>query len=226
MPGQAHALTFSCYRQRPFLLEERFCNFLAGAIDSARAAHAFDVWAYVFMPDHVHLVIYPRRNDHSISRILQAIKQPVSRKAIAFLREHRPADLERMATGHRRQPYQFWQRGGGYDRNITRIDTLIETIQYIHRNPVRRGLVETADQWRYSSAAQWHGTNAGPLAIDKEVFPDLLNPSPSWRLTLPTLAREPSHPYPGPDLPRRKTGILLDGWAGDLYAAYKTKHKY
>ena len=34
--------------------------------------------------------------------------------------------------------YRFWQRGGGYDRNITDPATLRVMIEYIHNNPVRR----------------------------------------------------------------------------------------
>jgi len=169
--GHAHALTFSCYQQHRLLLEDRFCRHLVDAIDAARSTHAFDLWAYVFMPEHVHLVLYPTCDDYSIARILQSSKQPVVRKALAFLREHRPAELERLATGQRRQTYQFWQKGGGYDRNITKVEILIETVRYIHSNPVRRGLVQTAEQWRYSSAGVWDGTWTGPLAIDRDSFP-------------------------------------------------------
>jgi putative transposase len=169
--GHAHALTFSCYGQCPLLSEERFCLYLVDAINAARSGHAFDLWAYVFMPDHVHLVLYPTRDDYSIARILQSIKQPVSRKVLAFLREHRPSDLERLATGQQTRAYQFWQKGGGYDRNITKVETLIETVRYIHNNPVRRGLVQTAEQWHYSSAGQWDGSAAGPITIDRDSFP-------------------------------------------------------
>jgi len=48
---------------------------------------------------------------------------------------------------------------------------LIEAIRYIHNNPVRKGLVETSDQWHYSSAAEWQGLGSGPLAIDRDSFP-------------------------------------------------------
>ncbi len=123
------------------------------------------------MPEHVHLVIYPKHNDYSVSRILQAIKQPVSRKAIALLRGQHSSELERFATGQRRQPYQFWQKGGGYDRNITRIETLIETVRYVHNNPVQRGFVTTPDQWLYSSAAAWQGVASGPISVDRSSFP-------------------------------------------------------
>ena len=169
--GQAHALTFSCYRKRAFLSKEQPCQWLVEAIDAAQRRHAFDLWAYVFMPDHVHLVVYPREDTYSISGILRSIKQPVSRKAVACLKAQRPDSLRLMATGQRARPYHFWQKGGGYDRNITQAHTLIETIRYIHNNPVRRGLVATPDQWRYSSAADWDGTGTGPLAIDWDRLP-------------------------------------------------------
>lgn len=171
VPGQAHAVTFGCYRGRAFLGRERTCRWLVGAINSARERYAFELWAYVFMPNHVHLILYPRREEYSISRILLAIKQPASRKAIGYLKMHEPDGLPLLATGQRSRPYHFWQKGGGYDRNITRVDTLIETMRYIHDNPVRRGLVDVAEQWRYSSAGDWEGTGPGPLSINRDSFP-------------------------------------------------------
>jgi REP element-mobilizing transposase RayT len=43
----------------------RTCQWLAEAIDEARTQHDFALWAYVFMPEHVHLIIYPRRDQES-----------------------------------------------------------------------------------------------------------------------------------------------------------------
>jgi putative transposase len=43
--------------------------------------------------------------------------------------------------------YRFWQRGGGYDRNITELATLLSMIDYIHHNPARRGLVKPPTDW-------------------------------------------------------------------------------
>ena len=58
--GHAHELTFCCYQRYKFLKAARTCEWLADAINIARVELQFDLWAYVFMPDHVHLVIYPR----------------------------------------------------------------------------------------------------------------------------------------------------------------------
>ena len=42
------------------------------------------------------------------------------------------------------ETFRFWQEGPGYDRNLDRVDTVLAAIDYIHRNPERRGLVDRA----------------------------------------------------------------------------------
>jgi putative transposase len=79
-PGHAHSLTFSCFSRRPFLSKDRSRRWLVEAIDRAREKHAFDLWAYVVMPEHVHLLIWPRKPVYSTSRMLTSIKLPVSIK--------------------------------------------------------------------------------------------------------------------------------------------------
>ncbi|NOZ23829.1 MAG: hypothetical protein GXP25_22350, partial [Planctomycetes bacterium] len=141
-PGHAHELTFSCFQRRSFLTKDRTRQYLAEAILKAKQKHQFDVWAYVFMPEHVHLLIWPRKDGYSISQILRSIKQSVSRRAIRYLRRNNPDGLNQLATGEARRPYRFWQAGAGYDRNVTSRDALLKMIDYMHNNPVRRGLVE------------------------------------------------------------------------------------
>jgi putative transposase len=169
--GQAHGLTFSCFHNQKFLSRPRTCQWLVMSILRAKEKHNFSLWAYVFMPDHVHLLIFPRNKEYSISKILQSIKQPVSSKAIAYLKENAPSALKKLSTGQKSRPYRFWQKGGGYDRNMTKVDTLIDSLRYIHLNPVRKKLVESPNGWYYSSAAQWDGLDAGPLPIDKSDWP-------------------------------------------------------
>ncbi|HCS51426.1 MAG TPA: hypothetical protein DIW81_07505, partial [Planctomycetaceae bacterium] len=60
-PGHAHELTFSCYHRYPFLKAERCCQWLADSIANARQKYKFQLWAYVFMPDHVHMIISPNK---------------------------------------------------------------------------------------------------------------------------------------------------------------------
>src|SRR6516225_4955404 len=55
-PGRAHELTFSCYRRLPLLSRDRTREWLIEAIQAARAQERFDLWAYVVMPEHVHIL--------------------------------------------------------------------------------------------------------------------------------------------------------------------------
>jgi REP-associated tyrosine transposase len=144
---------------------------LIASIEKARLQHNFSLWAYVFMPNHVHLIIFPKQNTFSISAILRSIKQPVSRRAIEYLKKENPQGLHYLLTQEKRVPYRFWQAGGGYDRNITVTKTLVKAIKYIHNNPVRKDLVSIATEWTYSSARQWSGEDSVPLSLDLEDFP-------------------------------------------------------
>jgi putative transposase len=171
--GHAHALTFSCFRRRQFLTRDRSQQWLVDAIEQGRIQHAFHLWAFVIMPEHVHLLIWPTSAEYSISRILTTIKQMVSKRALYFVRKHSPEFLAKMADI---QPngivqHRFWQRGGGYDRNLISPSVVWAEIDYIHANPVRRGLVSRPIDWYWSSACEYENPGNGPLSIDRESLP-------------------------------------------------------
>ncbi len=67
--------------------------------------------------------------------------------------------------------YRFWQRGGGYDRNLTEPHTISAEIDYLHMNPARRGLCERAVDWHWSSAADYLAVRQGPLVLHPESLP-------------------------------------------------------
>lgn len=172
-PGDAHALTFCCFRRQALLNTDRTRTWFLEALNAARAKHAFDLWAYVIMPEHVHLLICPREPIYSISEILGDIKQPVTRRAIIYLRTQVPAFLGRLRD---EQPsgkiaHRFWQRGGGFDRNLFKPEAIHAEIEYLHANPVRRGLVERPEDWPWSSARHFAGRVDVPLAVDVDSIP-------------------------------------------------------
>jgi REP-associated tyrosine transposase len=79
-PGHVHALTFSCVHRQPFLNKDRSRKWFIDAVERARTKHHFHVWAYVIMPEHVHLLIWPAAPDYDIGEILNSIKQSVSKR--------------------------------------------------------------------------------------------------------------------------------------------------
>ena len=174
VPGHAHYLTFSCWQGQALLSKDRTRRWLLESLEAARGEQGFDLWAYVIMPEHAHLLILPHPSSQ-ISRILRAIKEPLAKRAVAWIRHSVPDFLARMED---RQPngrccHRFWQPGGGYDRNIWTAKELHEKIRYVHNNPVRRGLVERAEDWLWSSCRAWEQGTDEPIAIDRETLPPL-----------------------------------------------------
>jgi putative transposase len=172
-PGHGHALTFSCFRRQPFLSKDRSRQWLVDAIDRARDKLHFHIWAYVIMPEHAHVLVWPTRPEYDISEILNSIKQSVAKRALIFVRRHASEFLPQMED---RQPngdvyYRFWQRGGGYDRNFIDPATAYQEVEYFHHNPVRRDLCIKPEDWYWSSAADYAGVRVGPLRLDRELLP-------------------------------------------------------
>lgn len=172
-PGHAHALTFSCFRRQPFLNRDRSRLWLLDALDRARQKHRYHLWAFVVMPEHAHVLVWPTEPEYDISKFLASMKTAVARTALAYVRSEAPEFLPRMLD---EQPngdahYRFWQRGGGYDRNVVAPTTAWKTIDYLHANPVRRGLCDRPTDWPWSSAAAYAGVSNGPLRLDRESLP-------------------------------------------------------
>jgi len=168
IPGHAHELTFSCFQRLPLLSKDRTCRWFVDAMESARRELKLSLWAYVIMPEHVHIVLCPREAAYEVRLIRTALKVPVARKALKFLRQSAPSFLERLKDlqPNGKFSYRFWQRGGGYDRNATEPATLLHMIEYIHNNPVRRGLVPSPTDWIWSSARFYAGCPDVPIRMD------------------------------------------------------------
>jgi putative transposase len=144
------------------------------ALQAVGARHPFDLWGYVIMPEHAHLLIWPREGVE-IRAILQSLKLPVAQRAIRWLKEQAPRFLARLldVQPDGKRAYRFWQRGGGYDRNMRSTRDTHEKLHYIHKNPVRRKLVARPEDWPWSSARAWATGVDEPLKIDRESFPPL-----------------------------------------------------
>ena len=169
--GDAHELTFTCFNKNPFLLENRVRLKLCETITTAREIHNFELWAYVIMPEHVHLLIYPRGEEYSISKILNTIKQPVSRSFLFQVKKENPELLQLMASNDKNHPYHMWLPGGGYDRNLNTTEALRNSLEYMHNNPVKRGLVQNPEEWEWSSYRAWNGLDGCKLEVDVDSFP-------------------------------------------------------
>ncbi|MFG0326908.1 MAG: transposase [Phycisphaerales bacterium JB037] len=169
-PGDARLLNFACFHNQALLNEPRLREIVLQAIDRARDQHHFKLWAFVIMPDHVHLLMLPQG---AVAPILQSIKQSAARRIVNLARSEMPDLLKAMhdpavpdGGSHR-----LWQRGGGFDRNLRTPKAVWEAIDYIHMNPVRAGLCALPGEWEWSSAGEYGGSRSAQLTIDREGLP-------------------------------------------------------
>jgi len=159
-----HELTFSCYRRRPLLTNDPWRRLLAESISSATERHGFHLLAFVFMPEHVHLLVLPARADSRLASLLTAIKRPCSFRIKQLLLANNSPLLEKLTIRQRPgvETFRYWQEGPGYDRNLMSASAIAAAIEYIHLNPVRRGLCDRASQWKWSSAKYYESPAEDP----------------------------------------------------------------
>ena len=113
------------------------------ALERTRRKYHLEVIGYVVMPEHVHLLV-SEPGKGSLAVALQALKRSVSRRTKAG---------------------RFWQ-ARYCDFNVFTEEKRVEKVEYMHWNPVRRGLVESPEDWRWSSYRRYCSGEEGPVGID------------------------------------------------------------
>ena len=153
-PGDVHELTFSCYHCLPLLTNDQWRRYLARSIEQSTQANDFRLVPFVFMPEHVHLLVLPRSLAPDIGAFLTGVKRPCSVLVKQDLMAAESPLLDRLTVseGPGRTAFRFWQERAGYDRNLQTQRAVLGAIDYIHNNPVRRGLCQAATDWHWSSA--------------------------------------------------------------------------
>ncbi len=172
IPKQFHELTFSCYKRMPLLTNDQWRSMLTESIDRAMQRHHYFLVAFVYMPEHVHLLVFPQDAASRIDELLKAIKRPFSYRIKQLLTEVQSSLLGKLTVRQRPgvEAFRFWQEGPGYDRNLVTIEAASAAAEYIHLNPVRRGFVEHEWDWHWSSARDYLNRCAGPDSSLPTIF--------------------------------------------------------
>lgn len=140
-------VTFSCFHRLPLLESRGARETFETVLEQTRARHHARIYAYVVMPEHVHLLVNePPRI--LLAQFLKAVKQIASRKL----------------KGSREK---LWQERY-YDSNIYGEMDRSDVIRYIHRNPVKRGLVEKPEDWQWSSYRHYATGEMGVVEIESQ----------------------------------------------------------
>jgi putative transposase len=149
--GQSHFVTFSCYRRQPYFetVEER--DLFVRCLEDMRRRFELCVYGYVVMPGHVHLLLSePPRT--KLADAIHCLK-------LSFAKRLRSRHAEKSGT--------FWQKRY-YDRNVRDYREFTVKLRYLHRNPVKCGLVLNPEDWKWSSYRHYALRESGIVEIESE----------------------------------------------------------
>ena len=141
-----HFVTLSCYRRAPRLDTPEARRLFEQTLERVRQWYGFYVTGYVVMPEHVHLLI-SEPDDGKLWTAIQMLKQIVAQK---------------LGGGG-----PFWLQRY-YDFNVSREKKMLEKLRYMHRNPVRRGLVARPEDWEWSSFRHYLSGMEGLVEIESQ----------------------------------------------------------
>ncbi len=165
-PKLPHFITLTVLHWIPVFTRQETVEIL---LDSLRflSKEGLKVYAYVVLENHCHLVVQSKALDRDIARY----KSYTAKQMIQYLANNNVRQiLEQLAfykKAHKNdRAYQFWQEGV-HPELIQNEKMMRQKIEYIHQNPVKRGYVDEAVHWRYSSARNYAG-QAGLLEVCRQ----------------------------------------------------------
>jgi putative transposase len=156
-----HFITCSCYRRLPLLSLARARDRLLSILEQTRIRYRFVIVGFVVMPEHIHLLL-TEPEVGTPSTVMQVLKQ---RTARALLPNRRRRDWRQAPLFGEETGRSFWQ-ARFYDFNVWTAKKRVEKLRYMHRNPVKRGLVESPEQWRWSSYRSYLLEEVGPVRVN------------------------------------------------------------
>jgi len=157
--GQAHFITFSCYRRQPFFHDARTYDLFPVCLERMRQHFQMLVYGFVVMPEHVHLLL-SEPEKRTLADAVHFLKLSFTKR----LRSQVSAQKTGANLGHGSSG-SFWQRRY-YDRNVRDHREFVAALKYIHRNPVKRGLVEKPEDWPWSSYRHYALDEPGIVTVE------------------------------------------------------------
>jgi putative transposase len=149
IPGSTMFITQVVQDRRPVFRDPQMVELLRLTLQRVKELHPFTMLAYVFLPEHFHILIQPT-GASNFSQIMHSFKPN-------FTKEYK-----RLAG--RTESLKFWQKRF-WDHVIRDERDLENHLHYIHYNPVKHGLVADPGDWADSSYLEWEQRGLYPEVL-------------------------------------------------------------
>ena len=151
----------------PLFTDPRIVQFILDSMLFMQEQKRIVIYAYVIMENHLHMIL----SSPHLSTEIGKFKSFTARQIIDHLENtNNRLVLDKLHSFKLAfktdRTYQLWQEGN-HPKQISSKEMMIQKIEYIHYNPVRRGYIDIPVHWRYSSARDYENqTGLIPVNTD------------------------------------------------------------
>jgi len=165
-PTAPHFITCTILHWIPIFTRTQTTDIVFESLKYLQQTDNLKLYAYVILENHLHLIA----SSDDIAKSMKSFKTHTAREILKLLHANNVKTiLDQLAfykKAHKKNAtYQLWQEGI-QPKLIVNDKMMLERINYIHNNPVKRGYIEEAKHWRYSSARDYDGVK-GLVDIEK-----------------------------------------------------------
>jgi putative transposase len=165
---KAHFITATIAEWLPVFTTQRCCEIIVQSLVYCREHRDLRIYSWVVMDNHLHAIV----SGPELARVLQSFKRHTATAILEELDNDGRSWLKeqlafrcRKSRRHAGSEYQVWQQGV-HPQSIYTDEVMAQKRNYIHLNPVRRGLVIAPEHCRYSSAHEWLPAAEPVLRVD------------------------------------------------------------
>ncbi|WP_373536650.1 transposase [Microcoleus sp.] len=163
--NQPHFVTCTIINWIPVFIQPEIVQIVLNSLSFMQREKRLALHGYVLMENHLHLIV----TSSELSTQMRNFKSFTARSIIDLLEKNKTTNildqLEFYKKLHKKnQKYQLWQEGF-HPQAILNEEMLLQKLEYIHNNPVRRGYVDDPACWRYSSYRNYLDRD-GLLVVD------------------------------------------------------------
>jgi len=167
--AQPHFLTCTVVGWPPIFTRPETVRIVLDSWQFLQQNSRIEIYGYVILENHLHFI----SSADDLATEVGDFKSFTARRIIDFLKERKVAFLLKQLKHHKfrhktDREFQVWQEGS-YPKQILDEEMMLQELEYSHLNPVKRGYVDEAIHWRYSSARNYAG------------LPGLMRVMPDWR---------------------------------------------